>query len=78
MACQRHGLEKPWSLCFSVGATDKHAEILRTGEVYFSFDFALNSFGPVLFIIIELPAFEDLGRSVFIDIIFIITSTFKN
>lgn len=73
MACQR-----PWSLFLSVGATDKHTEILRTVEVYFSFDFALNSFGLVLFIIIELPAFEDLGRGVFIDIISIITSTFKD
>lgn len=52
--------------------------VLRTAEVYFSFDFAINSFGLVLFIIIELPAFEDLGRSVCIDMIFIITSTFKD
>lgn len=69
----QHGMpevwKRPWSLFLSVGATDKHTEILGTVEVYFSFDFALNSFGLVLFIIIELPAFEDLGRSVCIDVI---------
>lgn len=67
----QHGIpeawKRPWSLFLSVGATD--TEILGTVKVYFSFNFALNSFGLVLFIIIELPAFEDLGRSVCVDII---------
>lgn len=67
-AWHARGLEKALESLF-VGATDKHTEILGTVEVYFSFDFALNSLGLVLFIIIELPAFEDLGRSVCIDVI---------
>lgn len=52
--------------------------ILSAVVVYFSFDFALNSFGPVLFITIELSAFEDLCRSVFIDIILINMPTVKD